>query len=938
MKISSAERTNEKSSSNSVGLILAILFAVLYFVFGAGQAHAQEVQPAGAVDSLHVTLPGMPTAGAFGHSMTVLPNGNFVVVDPLHDVNNKTDVGSVTLYDGDTLQIISRTFGVVKESLIGNGGIVVLADGNFVIKSPFYAIEGALAVGAVTWCSAESGCPSHVTPQNSLTGSQQGDRVGWTVTPLGQNGYVVLSPTWHHAGVVNAGAVTRCLPVTDCVGVVVEAENSLVGSTIGDSVGINELVILENGDYVVRAQHWDFPGVVDAGAVVRCPALGDPCFSQITASNALVGLQAGDRIGSDGVVAAGDAYIVASSNVDFGANADAGAVTFCVGKCTGTPNAGNSLISGNAGDRLGQGGVKIVGNGAAYVIVSHNWNNAAVASAGAVTFCEVDDPCTGFIVKARSLYGSVMNDRVGGNGVTVLSNGDYVVASAGWSSGVQAVGAVTWCSGATGCLDQAVATTNSLHGSSILDGVGGWGVQALHNGGYIVSSLGWDNAGVADAGALTWCPSGGCTPAPVGLGNSLVGSQTLDQVGNVKVLANGNYVAYASFFNHGLNTDGGKVVLCNGNSGCSGPMANAPGMGGSVPGQRVGKEVLPLSNGHFLVQSNFDLGGVTNVGAMTWCSGTAGCPGQVTQMNSVHGARMGDDFGSSGMVATGTGDAMLYSAHADGELLSEVGAVTWMRGNEATGASIELAPGVYGGVAGAGASLSYAFNDVHNYLLVGLPSENKVVVVLPGNALFVAKAGNGSGTVTSSTGGIDCGDDCLESANSATTVTLTATPAQNSNFIGWSGGCSGTGGCQVTLQSATQVTATFNVKSLAVTIPDSFENGAVTVEVVAVPGMEIAKAADTDGFEEEVVEIELVEASEVAGVTNYSYGTVLKLTAAPDAEYIFDGWNGSLSGTQNPIQFTVTESMNIGASFRSVDAPDPELNVYLPVVTQASGE
>jgi len=57
-------------------------------------------------------------------------------------------------------------------------------------------------------------------------------------------------------------------------------------------------------------------------------------------------------------------------------------------------------------------------------------------------------------------------------------------------------------------------------------------------------------------------------------------------------------------------------------------------------------------------------------------------------------------------------------------------------------------------------------------------------------SLTVTKAGTGSGTVTSSPAGINCGSTCSASYNSGTLVTLTATPASSSIFAGWSGtGC-----------------------------------------------------------------------------------------------------------------------------------------------------
>jgi hypothetical protein len=77
--------------------------------------------------------------------------------------------------------------------------------------------------------------------------------------------------------------------------------------------------------------------------------------------------------------------------------------------------------------------------------------------------------------------------------------------------------------------------------------------------------------------------------------------------------------------------------------------------------------------------------------------------------------------------------------------------------------------------------------------------------------LTVSKAGTGSGTVASSPAGINCGTDCTENYNSGTAVMLTATAAPGSVFAGWSGACTGTGACAVTLGAAKTVTATFNL-------------------------------------------------------------------------------------------------------------------------------
>src|SRR5580704_5935545 len=88
--------------------------------------------------------------------------------------------------------------------------------------------------------------------------------------------------------------------------------------------------------------------------------------------------------------------------------------------------------------------------------------------------------------------------------------------------------------------------------------------------------------------------------------------------------------------------------------------------------------------------------------------------------------------------------------------------------------------------------------------------------VIPSFMLSVVPAGNGSGTVTSSPSGINCGGTCNASFQQGTQVTLTATAANGSTFAGWSGGgCSGIAPCIVTLGANTSVNASFVANSAA---------------------------------------------------------------------------------------------------------------------------
>jgi len=70
-----------------------------------------------------------------------------------------------------------------------------------------------------------------------------------------------------------------------------------------------------------------------------------------------------------------------------------------------------------------------------------------------------------------------------------------------------------------------------------------------------------------------------------------------------------------------------------------------------------------------------------------------------------------------------------------------------------------------------------------------------------------------SGTVTSTPAGIGCpvgGElDCWEHYAVGTAVTLTATPNAGASFTGWSGDCTGTGGCVVSMDADRSVSAAF---------------------------------------------------------------------------------------------------------------------------------
>jgi len=114
--------------------------------------------------------------------------------------------------------------------------------------------------------------------------------------------------------------------------------------------------------------------------------------------------------------------------------------------------------------------------------------------------------------------------------------------------------------------------------------------------------------------------------------------------------------------------------------------------------------------------------------------------------------------------------------------------------------------------------------------------------------LTVSRSGTGSGTVTSSPAGINCGGDCTEDFKVGTKITLKAKADTNSTFTGWSGGgCSGTGTCVVIMNADTAVTAAFSAKTPDISVPSSsVDFGSVNVGKKITKTLKIANNGSGD--------------------------------------------------------------------------------------------
>ena len=122
--------------------------------------------------------------------------------------------------------------------------------------------------------------------------------------------------------------------------------------------------------------------------------------------------------------------------------------------------------------------------------------------------------------------------------------------------------------------------------------------------------------------------------------------------------------------------------------------------------------------------------------------------------------------------------------------------------------------------------------------------------------------------------------------NDGAVVALTATPDAGYQFDGWSGDASGTTNpLNITMDADKTVTATFSLIQRTLTV--NATNGSVTTN-----------PNPTNG--------------------TYNNGTIIALTATPDAGYQFNGWSGDATGTTNPLNITMDADKTITANFSKI--------------------
>jgi hypothetical protein len=160
-------------------------------------------------------------------------------------------------------------------------------------------------------------------------------------------------------------------------------------------------------------------------------------------------------------------------------------------------------------------------------------------------------------------------------------------------------------------------------------------------------------------------------------------------------------------------------------------------------------------------------------------------------------------------------------------------------------------------------------------------------------SVTVAKTGNG--TVSGDGGKINCGGACTVSVVAGTVVGLTANPAGDAVFGGWTGDCTGSNpSCSLTVNKSLSTTAAFTpVFTLSV---GHAGNGTVAGTPTGAFNTSIACGGNCSA--------------------KFPVNTAVTLTATPTAPAKFVNWTGACSGSAPVCTVAITADTKVQANFK----------------------
>ena len=179
---------------------------------------------------------------------------------------------------------------------------------------------------------------------------------------------------------------------------------------------------------------------------------------------------------------------------------------------------------------------------------------------------------------------------------------------------------------------------------------------------------------------------------------------------------------------------------------------------------------------------------------------------------------------------------------------------------------------------------------VERTFTVGTPAKPKF-------KLKVTKLGSGSGTVTSSPSGINCDPTCEAEFEEGKEVELSQIAASGSEFKGWSGACSGSGTCKVTMSEAKSVTAEFALEKHLLSVTKTGAGAGLGTVTSSPAGIECGTTCSA----------------------LFNHGIEVTLTPSAEAGSEFKGWSGACSGS-GTCKVTMSAAKSVSAEFATTSS------------------
>ncbi len=496
---------------------------------------------------------------------------------------------------------------------------------------------------------------------------------------------------------------------------------------------------------------------------------------------------------------------------------------------TGT---GGHLVEGNfiGTNAAGSAGFAGAQNG---VTVSTNSNNNLIGGTTPAARNVISGTNTGILISSPSI--PIVGTQIVGNLIGTNAAGTAAIANEVAIAFVQSGGKNTIIGGSTAAARNVISgNTSGIYDESFIIGTSS---NNTISGNYIgvdvsgLAALGNVQYGIATSsrGAVI----GGTAP---GAGNVIAASGTTAnvQIANRDVVVQGNWIgtgvsgtsAPTGFVPSAFRVPG---IYVTGNVAVTGTQIGGTAAGaGNVIAFNTGPGVLlsdQIGNGHSMlgnsIFSNAQLGinlyspGSENSSGVTFNDNSDsdfGVNGQQNFPVITSATSAGSVVGTLNSVASGTYRLEFFanaacdaSGYGEGKTFIGFQSVTTDgSGNANFNATFAALPVGQPVVSATATDSGGSTSEFSQCMTASLPV-----------TLNVVKNGSGSGTVTSSPAGINCGATCSASFGGGTVVTLTATPASAASiFTGWlGGGCTGTSTCTKTLSASANVSATFAVTS-----------------------------------------------------------------------------------------------------------------------------